>query len=57
MRLIAWQYCKDLNDINEAIKNSDYNWEDLTLAEQILSITYDINHNCYVVFWEVEHEH
>lgn len=56
MRLIVWQYCKDPNDINEAIQNSDDNWEGLTSAEQIIGITYDTNHGCYVVFWEVEHE-
>ena len=46
-----WQYCKDLNDINKAILMKDDNWEDLLSAEQIVSITFDTNHMCYVVFW------
>ena len=49
--LIGWQYCKNLNDINTAIKEQDENWEGLTDAKQIISITYDSNHGCYVVFW------
>lgn len=49
--LISWQYCKNLNDINIAIKEKDENWEGLTDAKQIISITYDSNHGCYVVFW------
>ena len=49
--LIGWQYCKNLNDINTAIKEKDENWEGLTDAKQIISITYDSNHGCYVVFW------
>ena len=58
-QLIGWQYCKNLNDINTAIKEKNENWEGLTDAKQIISITYDSNHGCYVVFWrcaEVELE-
>ena len=51
--LVFWQYCRDLNDINTAIKEEDENWEDLKSASQIISITYDTNHGCYVVFWRV----
>lgn len=56
MFLINWQYCKDLNDINDAIKNRDENWEGITSAEDIISVTYDGNHRCYVVFWKIESE-
>ena len=49
---IMWQYCKDPNDINDAIANHDEDWEDLIDASQIISITYDTNHGCYVVFWK-----
>ena len=49
-----WQYCKNLNDINHAIDEQNNDWEDLKSAEQIISITYDSNHNAYVVFWLVE---
>lgn len=51
LHLVGWQYCKNLNDINTAIKEKDENWEGLTDAKQIISITYDSNHGCYVVFW------
>lgn len=54
MTEVSWQYCRDPNDINEAIKNRDYNWQGLTDANQIISITYDPNHGCYVVFWRCE---
>ena len=50
-KFIMWQYAKDLNDINNAIMTDDENWEGLYSAEQIISITYDTNHGCYVVFW------
>lgn len=54
MKLIMWQYTHNPNDINDAIKNRDEDWEGLTSADQIISITYDTNHGCYVVFWTVE---
>ena len=53
MKLVNWQYCKNLNDINYAIKNNDDNWDGLKSAEQIISITFDTNHGCYVVIWVV----
>ena len=56
MGLINWQYCKNPNDIDNAIKNRDNDWEGLTSAEQFISITYDNNHGCYVVFWKMESE-
>lgn len=49
---INWQYCKNLNDINRAIKERDENWEGLKSAEQIISITWDSHQGCYVVFWK-----
>ena len=49
--LIMWQYCHDPNAINKAMNEHDENWEGLTSVEQIISITYDTNHGCYVVFW------
>lgn len=54
MTLINWQYFKDPNDVNKAILEKDENWECLESAEQIISITYDTNHGCYVVFWKEE---
>ena len=51
--LISWQYCHDLNTINMAIQKQDSDWCGLTSAGQIISITYDPNHGCYVVFWMV----
>ena len=48
---IMWQYTNDPNDINDAIYKQDENWEGLKSPDQILSITYDVNHGCYVVFW------
>lgn len=54
MKGLNWQYAKDPNEINEAIRTHDENWEGLTNAEQIKSITYDSNHGCYVVFWVVD---
>lgn len=50
--IINWNYCKNPNDINEAIKTHNENWEGLTSAEDIISITYDTEHSCYVVFWK-----
>lgn len=50
MTLVNWQYCKNLNDINEAIETKDENWKGLTSADGIISITYDTNQRCYVVF-------
>ena len=56
VKMIMWQYCHDLNDINDAICGNLYgretDWEGLESASQIKSITYDSNHGCYVVFWE-----
>lgn len=54
MTLVNWQYCNDPNDINEAIKTKDKDWEGLTSANDIISITYDTNHGCYVIFWRME---
>ena len=52
MKTISWLYCKNLNEINEAIKdNQNENWYGIT-ADNIISITYDTNHACYVVFWK-----
>lgn len=53
-KYIMWQYVKDLNDINNAILTEDENWDGLKSAEQIISITYDTNHGCYVVLWKYE---
>lgn len=49
---VNWQYCTDPNDIDDAICNRDEDWEGLTDASDIISITYDTNHGCYVVFWK-----
>ena len=49
--ILMWQYCKDLNDIDMAIAVQDKNWKGLENLHQILSITYDTNYRCYVVFW------
>ena len=54
MKVLIWQFCKDPNDINTAIEEQDENWYGLKSAEQIVSITYDTNHGCYVVFWIYE---
>ena len=61
---LMWQYCKDPNDIQKVIDTKDGNWEGLESLHQIISITYDMNHGCYVVFWiayrdmrEVQDEH
>ncbi len=48
---LMWQYTNDPNDIDNAIKEHDENWEGLESLHQIKSITYDTNHGCYVVFW------
>lgn len=49
---VNWQYCKNLNDINDAIVNQDKDWDGLDDANKIISITYDANHSSYVVFWK-----
>ena len=54
MKSINWNYCKDPNTINEAIKEAIWNkssdWDGIT-ADNIISITWDSNQGCYVVFW------
>lgn len=54
---IMWQYCKDPNDINDAIRRNlsepDTDWEGLESADQIINISWDSHQGCYVVFWEV----
>ena len=54
MTLVNWQYSNDLNDINEAIKTGDEDWEGLTSADDIINITWDAHHGCYVIFWRME---
>lgn len=48
---INWQYTSNPNDINYAIRDRKADWEGLESADQIINITYDSNHECYVVFW------
>ncbi len=48
---IIWNYCNDPNDIQRAVDEQDSNWEGLESLHQIISITYDSNQGCYVVFW------
>lgn len=55
-QFIFWQYCKDLNEINEAIETENGNWEQLKSADQIISVTYDTNHGLYVVIWRIPDE-
>jgi hypothetical protein len=47
-RYIAWHYTNKLNGIREQIKD-EYPLVDL--EKDIISITYDTNHGCYVVFF------
>ncbi len=48
MKRIGWQYTKDPNDFNEWLEEGEGD-----ITENIISITYDSNHGCYVVFfWE-----
>ena len=51
MERLRWQYCKDPNDIQKAVDTKDPDWEGLESLHQIISITWDTNHMCYVVFW------
>ena len=53
-KYIMWQFVKDLNDFNNAILTEDEDWDGLKSAEQIISITYNTNHGCYVVLWRYE---
>lgn len=55
MRLVSWNYCKDPNDINKAIREHDPNWEGL-VAENIISISWDAHLGCYVIFWHYENK-
>ena len=52
--MINWQYVKNPNEINKAIKTHDECWEGLSDSSQIINITFDTNHACYVVFWRME---
>ena len=49
---VNWQFCKNINDINNAIVTHNENWPGLTSANDIISITYDSNQGLYVVFWK-----
>ena len=40
-KYLDWQYAKDLNDFNEMGIDID----------RVISITYDNNHGCYVMFY------
>lgn len=53
-KLISWKFCKDPNEINDAILNEDEDWDGLKSADQIISISWDTHQMCYVVFWRVE---
>lgn len=55
-RYVMWTYCKNPNEINKAIEEQDEDWIGLKSPEQIISITYDVNYGCYVVFWVYEEE-
>ena len=48
---IGWQYCKNPNEINEAIRTQDPNWAGLYSADQIISIIWVSDQRCYQVFW------
>lgn len=54
--LINWQYCNNLNDVNEAILNQNPNLEGLKSANDIISITYDYNREKYLVVWRMSPE-
>lgn len=55
MKLISWEYIKNLNEINELIRDTeDEQYKDLKSADDIVSITYDSNHGRYLVFWKYE---
>ena len=51
--VVMWQYCKDPNEINEAIVTQNENWDGLKSADQIISITWDPSSAMYLVFWRV----
>lgn len=53
--LISWQYCKNPNEINDAIMNNDSNWFGIA-AQKIISISWDDHQGCYIVFWRVDGE-
>lgn len=57
MGTIRWNYCKNLNEINDAIYkavwNKGFDWDGIT-SENIMSITWDSNQGCYVVFWRYD---
>lgn len=51
---INWNYCNNPNEINNAIRSHDeISWDGLT-EDNIISITWDANQGCYVVFWRVD---
>lgn len=54
MDFVNWQYCKSLNEINQAILSSDEEWLGLNDARQIISIAPEANG--YLVVWRADHE-
>lgn len=53
---INWQYCTSLNEVNQAILYGDYDFDGLSDARQIISITYNENHQKYIVIWQEDVE-
>ena len=51
--LIKTTVCSKLDEINKAILEQDPNWDDLTSAEQIISIQWIPQEKLYLVIWRV----
>ena len=51
--LIKSTVCSKLDEINKAILEQDPNWDDLTSAEQIISIQWIPQEKLYLVIWRV----
>ena len=49
-QFINWVYAKDPNEFNELCADMG------TMKDSIISITYDSNHGCYVMFYWDEGE-
>ena len=53
----GWQYLKDLNELNEVLEmteeeRSNMGLDGITGMDDLVSVTYDTNHGCYVAIWK-----
>ena len=56
-RTFGWQYIKNLNEINEVLNMTEEERSNIGLdgirgINDLVSVTYDTNHGCYLAIWK-----